>query len=364
MNTETGSSCPITSCPDTHGSMPSCAGLAVPYVPFQQNGSKKYSQSEALSNGTLFPGLNLPFHLKTEGSALPSNPLVELQALEFVVLELGTYLDTHPDDMEAFDLFKQYAAMEKAAKETYEAKFGPLMKSSAASGASYRWLQDPWPWNYQQNEVKGEMFIYEKKLQFPVKISTPNPRLAAVIISQYGGPDGELGASMRYLSQRYAMPYAEGKGLLTDIGTEELGHMEMVAALVHQLTRNLTDEEVQNCPIFAPYFVDHTTGVYPTAASGFPWTAGSIQSTGDVIADLTEDLAAEQKARLTYDNILRLSDDPDVNNVIRFLREREIVHFQRFGECLRMCKEKMNAKNIYLTNPAFDKIQPRDQGRG
>ena len=122
------------------------------------------------------------------------------------------------------------------------------------------------------------MFIYEKKLQFPVKISTPNPRLAAVIISQYGGPDGELGASMRYLSQRYAMPYAEGKGLLTDIGTEELGHMEMVAALVHQLTRNLTDEEVQNCPIFAPYFVDHTTGVYPTAASGFPWTAGSASA--------------------------------------------------------------------------------------
>ena len=192
------------------------------------------------------------------------------------------------------------------------------------------------------------MFIYEKKLQFPVKISTPNPKLAAVIISQYGGPDGELGASMRYLSQRYAMPYAEGKGLLTDIGTEELGHMEMVAALVHQLTRNLTDEEVQKSPAFAPYFVDHT----------------SIQSTGDVIADLTEDLAAEQKARLTYDNILRLSDDPDVNNVIRFLREREIVHFQRFGECLRMCKEKMNAKNVYLTNPAFDKIQPRDQGRG
>ena len=154
MNTETGSSCPITSCPDNYGSMPSCAGLAVPYVPFQQNEPQKYSQSEALSNGTLFPGLNLPFHLKTEGSTLPSNPLVELQALEFVVLELGIYLDTHPDDMEAFDLFKQYAAMEKAAKETYEAKFGPLMKSSAASGTSYRWLQDPWPWNYQQNEVK------------------------------------------------------------------------------------------------------------------------------------------------------------------------------------------------------------------
>ena len=139
------------------------------------------------------------------------------------------------------------------------------------------------------------------------------------------------------------------------VGTEELGHMEMVAAVVHQLTRNLSDEDVRNNPSFAPYFVDHTTGVYPTAASGFPWTAGSIQSTGDPIADLTEDLAAEQKARLTYDNILRLSDDPDVNNVIRFLREREIVHFQRFGECLRLCKEKLDAKNIYLTNPAFDK---------
>lgn len=170
----------------------------------------------------------------------------------------------------------------------------------------------------------------------------------------YGGPDGELGASMRYLSQRYAMPYAEAKGLLTDIGTEELGHMEMVAALVHQLTRNLTTQQIENTP-FAAYFVDHTTGVYPTAASGFPWSAGSIQSTGDVIADLTEDLAAEQKARLTYDNILRLSDDPDVNDVIRFLREREIVHFQRFGEAIELAKQRMDQKNIYFTNPAFDK---------
>ena len=129
--------------------------------------------------------------------------------------------------------------------------------------------------------------------------------------------------------------------------------MEMVAAIVHQLTRNLTEDQIKGTP-FASYFVDHTPGVYPTAASGFPWTAGSIQCTGDVIADLTEDLAAEQKARVTYDNILRLSDDPDVNNVIRFLREREIVHFQRFGECLRLCKERMDAKNVYLTNPAFD----------
>ena len=139
------------------------------------------------------------------------------------------------------------------------------------------------------------------------------------------------------------------------LGTEELGHLEMIGTIVHQLTRNLTDEEVRNSPSFAPYFVDHTAGVYPTAASGFPWSAGSIQSTGDVIADLTEDLAAEQKARLTYDNILRLSDDPDVNNVIRFLREREIVHFQRFGEGLRLAKDKMNEKNLYFVNPSFDK---------
>ncbi len=199
------------------------------------------------------------------------------------------------------------------------------------------------------------MFIYEKKLQYPVRIKTPNPKLAGIIISQYGGPDGELGASMRYLSQRYAMPYPELKALLTDIGTEELGHMEMVAAIVHQLTRNLTDEDIKNNPTFAPYFVDHTTGVYPTAAAGFPWTAATIASKGDVICDLTEDMAAEQKARVTYDNILRLSDDPDVNDVIRFLREREIVHFQRFGEAVQRAREKMNQQNIYFMNPAFDK---------
>lgn len=178
------------------------------------------------------------------------------------------------------------------------------------------------------------MFIYDKKLQYPVKIDNPNPRLAAIIISQYGGPDGELGASMRYLSQRYSMPFDELKGLLTDVGVEELGHLEMVGAIVHQLTRKLSDAQIQDSA-FAPYFVDHTAGVFPTAASGFPWTAASMQVKGDPIADLTEDLAAEQKARVTYDNILRLSDDPDVNDVIKFLREREIVHFQRFGEAIQ-----------------------------
>ena len=197
------------------------------------------------------------------------------------------------------------------------------------------------------------MFIYDKKLQYPVKIDKPNPRLAAIIISQYGGPDGELGASMRYLSQRYSMPFDELKGLLTDIGTEELGHLEMVGAIVHQLTRKLSDDQIRDSA-FAPYFVDHTTGVYPTAASGFPWTAASMAVKGDPIADLTEDLAAEQKARVTYDNILRLSDDPDVNDVIKFLREREIVHFQRFGEAIELLRRKLNQRNVYCMNPAID----------
>lgn len=178
------------------------------------------------------------------------------------------------------------------------------------------------------------MFVYEKKLQYPVRIANPNPKLAAFIISQYGGPDGELGASLRYLSQRYTMPYPELKALLTDIGVEELGHLEMVGAIVHQLTRSMTEQEVKDAG-YEAYFVDHTAGVYPTAASGFPWNAASMAVKGDLIADLTEDLAAEQKARVTYDNILRLSDDPDVNDVIKFLRAREIVHFQRFGEAKR-----------------------------
>lgn len=175
------------------------------------------------------------------------------------------------------------------------------------------------------------MFVYEKKLQYPVKIDKPNPKLASIIISQYGGPDGELGASLRYLSQRFSMPFDELKGLLTDIGTEELSHLEMVGSIVHQLTRNLKDSQIEDSA-FAPYFVDHTVGVYPQFASGTPWNAATIAVKGDPMADLTEDLAAEQKARVTYDNILRLSDDPDVNNVIKFLREREVVHFQRFGE--------------------------------
>ena len=198
------------------------------------------------------------------------------------------------------------------------------------------------------------MFVYEKKLQYPVRIKNPNPALAKFIISQYGGPDGELGASLRYLSQRYSMPYPELKGLLTDIGTEELGHLEMVGTIVHQLTRSMTPDEIKKAG-FDTYFVDHTAGVYPQFASGTPWSAATMAVTGDVIADLNENMAAEQKARLTYDNILRLSDDPDVNDVIRYLREREIVHYQRFGEGLRKTIDRLDQKNVYVINSAFDK---------
>ncbi len=198
------------------------------------------------------------------------------------------------------------------------------------------------------------MWIYEKKLQFPVKIKNPNPTLANIIISQLGGPDGEIGASMRYLHQRYGCPYSQVTGILTDVGTEELAHMEMVAAILFQLTRNLSEEEIKNSP-FANYFVDHTTGVYPVAASGVPFDMKYIGVKGDIITDLNEDLAAEQKARTTYDNILRLVDDPDVKEPIKFLREREIVHYQRFGDALRVVQDNLDSKNFYAINPSFDK---------
>lgn len=198
------------------------------------------------------------------------------------------------------------------------------------------------------------MFMYEKILQYPINIKTPNPQAAKVIITQYGGPDGELGASLRYLSQRFAMPWSELQGLLTDVGVEELGHLEMIGTLVYQLTRNLSMEEIKKQG-FDTYFVDHTTGVYPQSASGTPYTAAFMQSKGDVITDLFENMSAEQKARTTYDNILRLVDDPDVKDVIRFLRAREVVHFQRFGEGLRLATDKLCEKNFYAFNPSFDK---------
>ena len=198
------------------------------------------------------------------------------------------------------------------------------------------------------------MWIYEKKLQYPVKIKNPNPALAKLIISQYGGPHGEIGASLRYLSQRYAMPYPELRAILTDVGTEELAHLEMVGTIVYQLTRNLTPEQIK-AQGFDTYFVDHTTGVYPVAASGTPFSAATFSVTGDTLADLNEDLAAEQKARMTYDNILRFADDPDVRDPIKFLRAREVVHYQRFGEGLRIATDRLDSKNFYAFNPSFEK---------
>lgn len=190
------------------------------------------------------------------------------------------------------------------------------------------------------------MWKYEKMLQYPVKIKNPNPRLAKYIISQYGGPQGELGASLRYLSQRFHMPTTQAKGILNDIGTEELGHLEMVGSIVCQLMKNATLSEIEAAGA-TPYFLEHGRGVFPENAAGIPWSAVGISVTGDPIADLTEDLAAEQKARAVYDNILWVSDDPDVIAPIRFLREREVVHFQRFGEALDIVQGLLGKKNVY-----------------
>lgn len=197
------------------------------------------------------------------------------------------------------------------------------------------------------------MWNYEKRLQFPVNIKEANPEIAKIIITQYGGPDGELSASMRYLAQRYTMPYNAVAGVLTDIGTEELAHFEMICAIVHQLTRDLTPEQIKESG-FGDYYVDHTLALWPQAASGTPFSATTFQSKGDPITDLFEDMAAEQKARTTYDNILRLVKDPDVVEPIKFLRAREVVHFQRFGESLRIVQDNLDSKNFYAFNPAFD----------
>lgn len=200
------------------------------------------------------------------------------------------------------------------------------------------------------------MWTYEKRLQFPVRITKTCPKTAQLIISQYGGPDGELSASMRYLSQRYTMPVKEVGGLLTDIGTEELAHMEMICAMVYQLTRSLTIEQAKEAG-FDAYYVDHTAGIWPQAAAGLPFSAVEFQSKGDAVTDLTEDLAAEQKARTVYDNLLRMIDEPEVREPIKFLRAREIVHFQRFGEALEKTKERLDEKNFYYFNPEFDRKQ-------
>lgn len=198
------------------------------------------------------------------------------------------------------------------------------------------------------------MWQYEKRLQYPVNITRCDPDMARLIISQFGGPDGELSASMRYLSQRYVMPYKEVAGLLTDIGTEELGHMEMICSIIYQLTKDLSPDEIKASG-FDAYYIDHTTGLWPQAAGGIPNNACEYQSKGDPITDLFEDMAAEQKARSTYENLLRLIKDQEVADPLRFLRKREIVHFQRFGEGLRIVQDNLNSKNFYAFNPAFDK---------
>ena len=206
------------------------------------------------------------------------------------------------------------------------------------------------------------MWIYEKRLQFPVKITKTCPKTAQLIISQYGGPDGELSASMRYLAQRYTMPVKEAAGLLTDIGTEELAHMEMICAMVYQLTKDMSIE-VAKAAGFDAYYIDHTSALWPQAAAGLPFSAVEFQSKGDAITDLTEDLAAEQKARTVYDNLLRMITDPEVREPLKFLRAREIVHFQRFGEALERTKEKLDPSNFYYFNPEFDKTMMRSFGR-
>ena len=199
------------------------------------------------------------------------------------------------------------------------------------------------------------MWNYGKRLQYPVNIKQTNPKIAQVIMSQYGGPDGELGASMRYISQRYTMPYREVAGILNDIGTEELAHLEMVSTIVHQLTRDLSPEELKASG-FDKYYVDHTLGIWPQAAGGIPFNACEFQSKGDAITDIAEDMAAEQKARSTYENLLRLCrDDPDVYEPLKFLREREVVHFQRFGEAMSIIQSKLDSKNFYAYNPEFKK---------
>ena len=197
------------------------------------------------------------------------------------------------------------------------------------------------------------MWLYEKKLQFPINIKKPDPRMAKLIITQYGGADGELAASLRYLSQRFSMPNGETRATLNDIGSEELAHLEMIGTMCHQLLQGADCEMLKKCGYDTDY-VEHGIGVYPQNAAGVPFNAAYLQSKGDPVTDLIEDLAAEQKARTTYDNILRLVKDPEVCDPIRFLRKREIVHYQRFGESLRIVQDNLNSKNFYAINPEFD----------
>lgn len=199
------------------------------------------------------------------------------------------------------------------------------------------------------------MWTYDKFLEHPVKIKNPNPAMAKIIITQYGGPDGELAASLRYLSQRFSMITPQAIATLNDIGTEELAHLEIVGAIVTQLTKGASLEEMKKAGMDA-YYVDHDRGIYPVSAAGVPFTASYIQSKGDPIVDLTEDLAAEQKARATYEYLINMADDPDVIEPLKFLREREVVHFQRFGEALRIVQEYLQEPHLFvMPKPDFMK---------
>lgn len=190
------------------------------------------------------------------------------------------------------------------------------------------------------------MWMYDKKLEYPIKIKNPDPRMAKLIITQYGGPDGELGAALRYLSQRFSMITPEAKAILNDIGTEELAHLEMIGTMVRQLTQGASIDEIEAGGM-APYYVDHDKAVYPVSAAGVPFTAAYLQSKGDPITDLYENMAAEQKARSTYEYLIQMADDPDVMDPLKFLREREIVHFQRFGEALRHVEDYLDSKKVF-----------------
>lgn len=193
------------------------------------------------------------------------------------------------------------------------------------------------------------MWIYEKKLMYPIKIKTPSPRMAKILITQYGGPDGELGAALRYLSQRFSMITPEARAVLNDVGTEELAHLEMVGTMVRQLLKNANIDEIKREGLEA-YYAEHDRAVFPMSASGEPFTAAALQSKGDPITDLTEDMAAEEKARSTYEYLINLADDPDIIEPLRFLREREVVHYQRFGEALRIVQEHVDKKKpLYMS---------------
>ncbi len=278
----------------------------------------------------------------------------EINEVSFALNETTLYLDTHPDDQQALAYFNELAPRRKELLKEYAQSYEPL--TSTASAGSGRKMQTISSGPTVRRPGKEEQTYVElrKRLQFPVNITKTCPKTARLIISQFGGPDGELAASMRYLSQRYSMPCRKIGGLLTDIGTEELAHMEMICAMVYQLTKNVTVEEAKTAG-FDAYYIDHTAALWPQAAGGIPFNACEFQSKGDAITDLTEDLAAEQKARTTYDNLIRMIDNPEVREPLKFLRAREIVHFQRFGEALENLKDRLDSRNFYYFNAEFDK---------